>query len=1615
MTTTELRERVEEFLITDRSLEARALIHRTTSAGVDVPDEIWMKVEERLAHIESREAYAEFYTSHRPSFVKADVIHKIHTTIPRLATVRRVMEKQRPKSILELGCLDGFALNHLCQELKATGFGVDLDPEAIAHGREVTKSLKIAVEFEQGFIEDLDLGTTFDAILIAEVLEHVIDPEEVLAVAEKHLAPGGMIYLTCPASPVPHFGNEHEEKEHLRCFSPEDFKELIGDRAIELHEVRDTGQHKEQVLIYRRPRVAFVMNHVKGGWSPGDPKSYGGSEEGVVELTKALKERGYEVEVFMNLDGVDDEESEPLSYQTSLVPFVKFRRMDEWDPTEERDIVIVVKDPQVLDGTINARKVLLWTADAHGPNELTQGRLSKLDKIIAISEFHRQEILDLNGHLSDERVIQIPFSAQGSMFNDMGVLRAEHGMLYSSSFDRGLETLLDAWPDIRSAVPDATLEIGYGWELSDKVAGGSPGYESFKARLTEKMDQDGITLLPRGPIADSRPFLRASILAYPCNGGERFCITGLKAQILGAIPVVIPTMALDETIRHGVKATPETYVDELISLLRDLPRQEKIRSEMLQDNHLRRMWPELVGDEWTPLWKEALQENQKVKPKGDLPGPQGKRVHPMDIFMLVPGMPFEGDLLDSGKSLGGSETAGLCMARELAVLGHRVALYGSGKPGTYDGVEYRPKGQWQEDAERIPHDVSIVQRVPEAFVPRLAAKLRILWVHDLAQGRNEGNFKGVLWNVDSVFTVSEMHARQYLKAMTLPPEKDLFFSTRNGIDIDRIQKGAPTGRDMKTLVYTSRPERGLDVLLEKVFPALLKKDKSYRLKITGYANDVEEMREFYGHLRAKAGEYGDAVEWLDPLSKADLYKLYRSAGAYVYPTPGWSSPEFREVSCITAMECMAAGLPFVSTAWGALPETLAEGAGVLVDPGKEIGDDDYVDRFVGAILRATGDEWEAMSKAGKKAAKKLSWGAVAKTWGKEFSRLLAWKTDDPVRTARHCLRRSDILAAQAAVEGLDSPEALEVQGYIRDYWGRALGGKGHRKEHREEIGAKRTDEGFDAAITDPRLGRIVAWVTKRPKVKRILMPGCADGVLALHLSNQRPDVQVVGVEVDAASVDFARGLLGDPEKAKTPDSVRFFTESAFFDQDKVEEFDLVLFLGSVEREKEPWTYIDRFEKYGAKDCHVLILSSYGPWEFSSYLTNPLREQLWNFSGQDLADLFKGKRDLMTQPIPHGMQMEMKEPLGWWAITYDLNGIACGEIDMERKLDLMAPPSTVSALILAGGAKAHENLHWALGSIHGWVDEVIIGTGGNMTDETRHIAEMHDGYLHKVRIVDTESPVDPKFGFEGPRNEMLNHARMNMILWFDSDEKVIGGPDLWKFRDPRSYYDGQAIRQHHFAVDAKFEPDIPARLFRRVHRDGRQPRWYGMIHEHPETALNEGPGMIAPVPDVHIPHVGYLREDVRRERFSRNLPLLQADMIRYPNRLLQQHFRMRDGMLTVRNLLERTGGRGTPEVKAICREVISIWREHFRGKSHYLSTDSMDHMSAACKILGSGFEILMHFSTNRFDAPGAVNVLQRGELTATAPKLCRFETIEDMKSELMARMVGAVEPFMREDF
>lgn len=372
------------------------------------------------------------------------------------------------------------------------------------------------------------------------------------------------------------------------------------------------------------------------------------------------------------------------------------------------------------------------------------------------------------------------------------------------------------------------------------------------------------------------------------------------------------------------------------------------------------------------------------------------KTHPLNICMYTDGRPFDGNTLENN-SLGGTETAVLQLAETFAALGHGVTLINNGNHAEnkkQNGVVYKSPNKIQEEFTK-PHDVSLVIRHPEIFGFEHGSKINVLWQHDLAFYNEKEKFLANTWNIDSVFTQSNFHKKQYREVMELP--EDYCWVAGSGIDPELFPK-EELARDSKKLIYAARPERGLEPLLKNIFPKLLEHDSELKLYVTTYDGFSKKGLEFLNGLKEFAKQFGDSVVWLPPQTKKELYKHFKTSYLYLYPVVEHSEliGHFKETYCLSIDECQACGLPFISRELGAISDTLYCNAGYLMSGIEGLGStygDEFCNYYTQAVIDILKDpeDWERMSEAGVCASENKHWKVRANQFIEKFNELITEK------------------------------------------------------------------------------------------------------------------------------------------------------------------------------------------------------------------------------------------------------------------------------------------------------------------------------------------------------------------------------------------------------------------------------------------------------------------------------------------------------------------------------------------------------------------------------------------------------------------------------------------------
>lgn len=295
------------------------------------------------------------------------------------------------------------------------------------------------------------------------------------------------------------------------------------------------------------------------------------------------------------------------------------------------------------------------------------------------------------------------------------------------------------------------------------------------------------------------------------------------------------------------------------------------------------------------------------------------------------GLRFDGASLDRS-GLGGSETACICLARELRKRGHEVHVFCfTDRPGDYDGVVYHPIEELLVYNAEHRFDVFVCSRFAEIMHNEIKARYKMLWLHDMPSRLPE--LAGALWQIDRIVVLSKFHREQWLKAM--PAIEPLLWQSSNGVDLDLVNANIRPKVPGK-LIYTSRPERGLIYLLRDIFPKLLADRPELKLHVCSYDTDglptdpeVQKVIAECGRLMAGLGS---SVVNMGSLTKERLYQEISSSELWLYPC------EFPEISCIGLAESLACGTWPITTKAFALTELVCceskVKAGREVKPGK---------------------------------------------------------------------------------------------------------------------------------------------------------------------------------------------------------------------------------------------------------------------------------------------------------------------------------------------------------------------------------------------------------------------------------------------------------------------------------------------------------------------------------------------------------------------------------------------------------------------------------------------------------------------------------------------------------
>lgn len=205
------------------------------------------------------------------------------------------------------------------------------------------------------------------------------------------------------------------------------------------------------------------------------------------------------------------------------------------------------------------------------------------------------------------------------------------------------------------------------------------------------------------------------------------------------------------------------------------------------------------------------------------------------------------------------------------------------------------------------------------------------------------------------------------------------------------------------LVYSSSPDRGLDVIFE-MWPSIRKGAEAAGIKKPQLhfayspiyfqfkdSGAFPHLKAFHAKLERLETEAGEGLVNHGSLSQPELAKLFRESMIWSYPSWTIDQP-FPEIYCLSAVEAQAGGCIPVCLDYGALKETVFAGDRLEPDehvaqfpewsPGSRSLSDSWRQQFTESCVKYLSDQAERSQqrKIAQPKALELDWSGVADDW-----------------------------------------------------------------------------------------------------------------------------------------------------------------------------------------------------------------------------------------------------------------------------------------------------------------------------------------------------------------------------------------------------------------------------------------------------------------------------------------------------------------------------------------------------------------------------------------------------------------------------------------------------------
>jgi len=380
-------------------------------------------------------------------------------------------------------------------------------------------------------------------------------------------------------------------------------------------------------------KIAVILSHLSVGQRPLDfwydniyksSRGLTGTDYSAVQISKELVERGHDVHLFTVHAQPNNKPDEWMG--------VKLYNCDDRFAgiNDSFDVILSINDPNVFFNLTEKPLRICWEFLNDFPFA-RPGFDDKVDMWLAVCEQHRDYLftqMPEEKYTKQEKWQILNLGCDPDWYEDR---RVKGRIIWASSPDRGLHNLLEIFPSIKEAVPEAHLKVFYHFDYDHikDIDPYGPNNHPHVAEMANRIKYCRYALEKLKPLGVEhvgsvsqyqmrQEFSEASVLAFPTDTiafSEGFSVTTLQAHAGYCVPVITNQDCLGSIYKNSgaviidapVRKNLKQYTNAVIRALTD---------QEFADNTIQKCRKFAIKHSWKKIaeqMEEIILKSPKVK------------------------------------------------------------------------------------------------------------------------------------------------------------------------------------------------------------------------------------------------------------------------------------------------------------------------------------------------------------------------------------------------------------------------------------------------------------------------------------------------------------------------------------------------------------------------------------------------------------------------------------------------------------------------------------------------------------------------------------------------------------------------------------------------------------------------------------------------------------------------------------------------------------------------------------------------------------------------------------------------------------------------------------------